>query len=323
MLRLMIAGIVVVAASFAAVPQPRAADYPDRPVRLIVPYPPGGGTDVLARRLGEEMGRGLGQRIVVENVGGAGGIIGMQQVARAEPNGYTIVLALTAQFAVNPSLFSKLPYDPANDYAPVALLAVAPYVLVVHPGLPVRTVDDLSGLARKSPNALSYASAGNGSGAHLSAELLKSMAGIEMTHVPYKGAGAAYTDVLAGRVPVMFSTYAPIAGHLEAGKLRPLAVTTEKRAAGLPDVPAIAETLPGYRSDVWYVMAAPAGTPAAIVARLNQEALAALRTPAIGKQLADDLIQPIGSRPDAVGSFIVSEIAKWGEVVKRSGARIE
>ena len=188
----MIAGLLTLAALLFLAPQPRAADYPDRPVRLIVPYPPGGGTDVLARRLGEEMGRGLGQRVVVENVGGAGGIIGMQQVARAEPNGYTIVLALTAQFAVNPSLFAKLSYDPANDYAPIALLAVAPYVLVVHPGLPVRTVDDLVRLARQKPNELSYASAGNGSGAHLSAELLKSTAGIAMTHVPYKGFSTVY-----------------------------------------------------------------------------------------------------------------------------------
>jgi tripartite-type tricarboxylate transporter receptor subunit TctC len=319
----MIAGLLTLAALLVPAPPLRAADYPDRPVRLIVPYPPGGGTDVLARRLGEEMGRGLGQRVVVENVGGAGGIIGMQQVARAEPNGYTIVLALTAQFAVNPSLFAKLPYDPANDYAPVALLAVAPYVLVVHPSLPVRTLDDLVRLARQKPNELSYASAGNGSGAHLSAELLKSSAGIAMIHVPYKGAGAAYADVLSGRVPVMFSTYAPIAGHLAAGALRAIAVTTEKRAAGLPDVPAIAETLPGYRSDVWYLMAAPAGTPGDIVARLNKEALTALNSPAIVKQLADDLIQPIGSRPDEVRPFIVGEIAKWGEVVRRSGARIE
>ncbi len=323
MFRPMIACMIALVAVLALAPQPRAADYPDRPVRLIVPYPPGGGTDVLARRLGEEMGRGLGQRVVVENVGGAGGIIGMQQVARAEPSGYTIVLALTAQFAVNPSLFAKLPYDPANDFTPVALLAVAPYVLVVHPGLPVRTLDDLVRLARAKPGELSYASAGNGSGAHLSAELLKSTAGIEMVHVPYKGAGAAYADVLAGRVPVMFSTYAPIAGHLAAGALRAIAVTTETRAAGLPGVPAIAETLPGYRSDVWYVMATPAGTPGDIVARLNREALTALESPAIAKQLADDLIQPIGGRPDAVRPFIVGEIAKWGEVVRRSGARIE
>jgi tripartite-type tricarboxylate transporter receptor subunit TctC len=323
MLRRTLASAIALAAVLAAVPQVCAADYPGRPVRLVVPYPPGGGTDVLARRLAEEMGRGLGQRLVVENVGGAGGIIGMQQVARAEPNGYTIVLALTAQFAVNPSLFPKLPYDPLADYAPIALLALAPYVLVVHPSLPARSVAELVELARREPGKLSYASAGNGSGAHLSAELLKSTAGIELIHVPYKGAGAAYADVLSGRVPVMFSTYAPIAGYLEAGTLRAIAVSTEGRAAGLPDVPAVAETLPGYRSEVWYVMAAPAGTPGDIVTRLNQEALAALRSPAIGKQLADDLIQPIGSRPDQVRPFVAGEIAKWAEVVKRSGARID
>jgi tripartite-type tricarboxylate transporter receptor subunit TctC len=321
--RRLIACAAVVATLAAVAPPARSADYPNRPIRLVVPYPPGGGTDVAARRLAEEMGKGLGQRLVVENVGGAGGLLGMQQVARAEPNGYTLVLALTAQFAVNPSLFPNLPYDPVNDYAPIALLAAAPYVLVVHPDLPVRSVTDLVALARRQTDKLSYASAGNGSGAHLSSELLKRMAGIDMVHVPYKGAGAAYTDLLAGRIPLMFSTYATVSGHLEAGRLRAIAVSTEQRAPGLKDVPAIAETLPGYRSDVWYVLAAPAGTPNDIVARLNTEALAALKSPVIAKQLADDLIQVVGSRPDEVKPFIVTEIAKWGEVVKRSGAHIQ
>ena len=315
--------IAALAAVFCIAPQTRADDYPTHVIRLIVPYAPGGGTDVMARRLAEEMSASLGQRVIVENVGGAGGNIGMQQVARATPDGYTIVLALTAQFAVNPSLYRKLPYDPVKDFDPIALLAVAPYVLVVHPSLPVHNVKELVELAKKEPGKLAYASAGNGSGAHLSAELLKSMAGIDMIHVPYKGAGAAYADLLAGRTQVMFSTYAPIAGHLKAGTLRAIAVSTEKRAPGLPDVPAVSETLPGYRSDVWYVMAAPAGTPADIVARLNKAALSALKSPIIGEHLAKDLIQVIGSRPDEVKPFIQSEITKWGEVVKKSGATID
>ncbi len=315
--------IAALAAVFCIAPQTRADEYPSHVIRLIVPYAPGGGTDVMARRLAEEMSASLGNRVIVENVGGAGGNIGMQQVARATPDGYTIVLALTAQFAVNPSLYRKLPHDPVKDFDPIALLAVAPYVLVVHPSLPVHNVKELVELAKKEPGKLAYASAGNGSGAHLSAELLKSMAGIEMIHVPYKGAGAAYADLLAGRTQVMFSTYAPIAGHLKAGTLRAIAVSTEKRAPGLPDVPAVSETLPGYRSDVWYVMAAPAGTPAAIVARLNKAALSALKSPTIGEHLAKDLIQVIGSRPDEVKSFIQSEIIKWGEVVKKSGATID
>ena len=323
MTRRMLVCALAFAALIAAAPQAESADYPNRPIRLVVPYPPGGGTDVAARRLGEEMGKGLGQRIVVENVGGAGGLLGMQQVARAEPNGYTLVLGLTAQFAVNASLFPNLPYDPVNDYEPIALLAVAPYILVVNPDLPVRSVKDLIDLARRQTGKLSYASAGNGSGAHLSAELLKSLAGIDMIHVPYKGAGAAYTDLLAGRVPLMFSTYATITGHLEAGKLRAIAVSTEQRVPGLKDVPAIAETLPGYRSDVWYVLAAPAGTPKDIVARLNAEALTALKSPVIAKQFADDQLQAIGSRPDEVKPFIASEIAKWSDVVKKSGAQIQ
>jgi tripartite-type tricarboxylate transporter receptor subunit TctC len=303
--------------------QVRAADYPTHVIRLIVPYAPGGGTDVMARRLAEEMSNDLGQRVIVENVGGAGGNIGMQQVARATPDGYTLVLALTAQFAVNESLYKMLPYDPIKDFSPISLLAVAPYVLVVHPSVPIHSVKELIDLAKKAPDTLSYASAGNGSGAHLSAELVKSMAGINMAHVPYKGAGAAYADLLAGRTQVMFSTYAPIAGHLKAGTLRAIAVSTEERALGLPDVPAVSETLPGYRSDVWYVMAAPAGTPAAIVARLNKAALTALTTPAIREHLATDLIKVIGSGPDEVKPFIESEIAKWGDVVKKSGATID
>jgi tripartite-type tricarboxylate transporter receptor subunit TctC len=313
----------VIAALFVGAPHARGADYPNRAIRLIVPYSPGGGTDVMARRLAGEMGNGLGQRILVENVGGAGGNIGMMQVAKAAPDGYTLVLALTAQFAVNKSLYQNLPYDPLKDYEPIALLAVAPYVLVVHPDLPVHTVNELIDLAKKEPGKLSYASAGNGSGAHLSAELLKSMAGIDMIHVPYKGAGSAYADLLAGRVQVMFSTYAPITGYLESGMLRAIAVSTEKRSAGLPDVPAISEALPNYRSDVWYVLAAPAGTPQSIVARLNKEALTALKSPVIEKHLSGDLIHVVGSSPEEVKPFIASEIVKWGDVVKTSGAHIE
>jgi tripartite-type tricarboxylate transporter receptor subunit TctC len=318
--RAFIAGLVIL---LCVAPQARAADYPTHVIRLIVPYAPGGGTDVMARRLAEEMTKDLGQRIIVENVGGAGGNIGMQQVARATPDGYTLVLALTAQFAVNKSLYKMLPYDPIKDFSPISLLAVAPYVLVVHPSVPVHSVKELIDLAKKDPDTLSYASAGNGSGAHLSAELVKSMAGINIAHVPYKGAGAAYADLLAGRTQVMFSTYAPIAGHLKAGALRAIAVSTEERALGLPDVPAVSETLPGYRSDVWYVMAAPAGTPAAIVARLNKAALTVLKSPAIREHLAIDLIKVIGSGPDEVKPFIESEIAKWGDVVKKSGATID
>lgn len=316
--------VAAVIATLAAVaPHVQAADYPQRAIRLIVPYPPGGGTDVMARRLADEMGKGLGQRVLVENVGGAGGNIGMQQVAKAAPDAYTLVLALTAQFAVNETLYANLPYDPLKDFEPIALLAVAPYVLVVHPSIPAKTVNELIDLAKKEPGKLTYASAGNGSGAHLSAELLKSMAGIDMIHVPYKGAGAAYSDLLAGRTQLMFSTYAPITGYLKSGMLRAIAVSTEKRASWLPDVPAIAETLQGYRSDVWYVLAAPAGTPPDIIARLNKEALTALKSPVIEKALSDDLIQVVGSRPEAVKPFIAAEIVKWGDVVKKSGAHIE
>ncbi len=297
--------------------------FPNRPVRLVVPYAPGGGTDVLARRLAEEMSTGLGQRVYVENVGGAGGILGMEQVARAKPDGYTLVLALSAQFAVNVSLYPNLPYDPATSYEPISLLARAPYVLVVHPSLPVHSVKELVALVKAQPGKLSYASAGNGSGAHLSAELLKSMTGIDMVHVPYKGAGPAYPDLLGGRVPIMFSTYAPIAGHVAAQSLRALGVTTAKRVTALPDLPAISEEVPGYESDVWYAIAAPARTPKTIITRLNQEALKALRSPAMREQLASDAIEPIGSTPEELRLYIPREIAKWSAVVKAAGAHLD
>ncbi len=303
--------------------QAQTGRYPNRPVRVVVPYAPGGGTDVFARRLVEQMSIGLGERVFVENIGGAGGIVGMQQVAKADPDGYTLVLGLSAQFAVNVSLYPKLPYDPAKGYEPISLLASAPYVLVVHPSLAVHSVKELIALAKKEPRKLSYASAGNGSGAHLSAELLKTMTGIDMVHVPYKGAGPAYPDLLGGRVPVMFSTYAPITGHLEAQSLRALGVTTARRVAALPELPAISEEVPGYESDVWYAIAAPARTPKEIIARLNQEVLRALGSPAIREQLANDAIEPIGSTPEELRLYIPREIAKWAEVVKAAGAHLD
>ena len=310
-------------AGFLVTPLAQAEDYPNKPIRLIVPYSPGGGTDVAARRLANEMGKGLGQRIAVENIGGAGGNIGMQTVAKAVPDGYTLVLALTAQFAVNKSLYANLPYDPVKDFEPVSLLAVAPYVLVVHKDLPVKTVADLIQLAKKEPNKLSYASAGNGSGAHLSAELLKSMAGIEMIS----------RALSRGRLCLCRSVSRARAGHvfhlrancwLSSVRNNSSDRRQHREAGGqLADVPAVAETLPGYRSDVWYVLAAPAGTPPDIIARLNKEAMTALQSSDIQKQFGEDLFQISASRPDAVKPFIESEIVKWGDVVKKSGARIE
>ena len=297
--------------------------YPARPIRIINPYAAGGGSDVLARRFAQELTARLGQSVIVENIAGAGGITGMRQAAEAPKDGYTLSFALTAQFAINPSLFANLPYDPLRDFDPISVVASAPYVLVTHPSLPARTLKDLIALAKQQPGALSYASAGNGSGPHLSAALLNKLAGIDLLHIPYKGGGPALIDVLAGRVPMAFLIYPSLAGHRKAGKLRALGVTTAKRVIVLPDVPAIAEVLPGYQADVWYMAAAPAGTPREIVARLNSEFVKALQAPAIKQSLEADGILSIGNSPAEAKDFIRREIAKWADVVKASGARVD
>lgn len=301
-----------------------AEGYPSKPVRLVLPYPPGGGTDTIARPLAQRLSEHMGQQVVVENRGGAGGNIGMEAAARAAPDGYTIVMALTAQLAVNPSLYRKLPYDPIKDFAPITLFAEGPYILVVHPSLPVKSVKELIALARARPNEITVASSGNGSGGHLAAELLKSMTGIRMVHVPYKGGGPALVALLSGEIQVLFSTYASGRGHIESGRIRALAVSTAKRPAVIPDLPTVAEAgVPGYDSGVWYALLAPAGTPRAIVARLNTEIVRVLNEPQYRKMLFNAAITPIGSTPEALARYIRKETAKWAKVVEESGARID
>jgi len=245
--------------------------FPSKPIRLVLPYPPGGGSDTIARPLAQRLGESLGQQVVIDNRGGGGGAIGMEYAAKAPADGHTIVMALTAQLAVNVSLYKKLPYDPVKDYAPLTLLAEGPYVLVVHPSLPVRTVKELIALARKRPNDLVYASSGNGSGGHLASELLNNMTQVKMLHVPYKGGGPALVDLIAGQAQVLFSTWASGRGHIQSGRIRGLAVSTARRPAAIPDIPTVAESgVPGYDSGVWYALLAPAGTPRDIVERLNR-----------------------------------------------------
>ena len=298
--------------------------YPSKPIRLVLPYPPGGGSDTIARPLAQRLSGELGQQVVVDNRGGAGGNIGMEYVARTAPDGYTIIMALTAQLAVNVSLYKKLPYDPVRDYAPITLLATGPYLLVVHPSLPATSVKELVALARARPGEITYASSGNGSGGHLAAELLKTMTGTKMLHIPYKGGGPALVDVLAGHVQVLFATYISSRGHLQAGRLRVLGVSTAKRPAAIPDMPTIAEAgVPGYDSGVWYGMLAPAGTPRDIIEKLNREIVRVLKQPDFHKLLVDQAIDPIGGTPEQLGDFIRSEIAKWAKVVKDSGARLD
>lgn len=300
-----------------------AQDYPTEPVRIIVPYAPGGGTDVFARRLAERLGERLGQQFVVENRGGAGGSIGMQEAAAAEADGYTLVFALNAQYAVNVSLYDDLPYDPLEDFDVITILGAAPYVLVVHPDLPIHSLEEFVAYAEENPDELNYASAGIGSGAHLSMELLRALTGTDLVHVPYTGAGAAYPDLLAGRVDTMFSTYAPITGHLEDGGLRALGVTTPTRSDALPDLPAIGEVVDGYDSGVWYGFAAPAGTPDDVLDILNATTLDILADEEFRAILVGDAIQPWGATRTEAEEYMADEIVKWAEVVEASGATVD
>ena len=300
-----------------------AANFPVKPIRLVLPYPPGGGSDTIGRPLAHRLSENLKQQVVFDNRGGAGGNIGMEIVAKSPPDGYTITLALTAQLAVNPALYKKLPYDPIKDFEPITLLATGPYILVVHPSLPVKSVKELIALARSRPNQITYASSGNGSGAHLATELLDSMAGIKMVHIPYKGGGPALVDLLAGQVQVLFTTYASGKPHIDTGRIRALAVSTDKRLTGV-DLPTVAEAaLPGYDAGVWYAMLAPAGTPRDIVMKLNSEILRALSHPDMKALLAKAAIEPIGSSPEELTKFMKNEIVKWAKVVKDANVHVD
>jgi tripartite-type tricarboxylate transporter receptor subunit TctC len=297
--------------------------YPAKPVRLVLPYPPGGGTDVIARPLAQLISASIGQQMVVENRGGAGGNIGMDFVAKSPADGYTLVFAITAQLAVNPSLYPKLSYDLIRDFAPISLLGIAPYVLTVHPALPVKSVRELVALAKAKPDELRFGSGGNGSGAHLAGAMLNSLAGVKMLHVPYKGGGPAMMDLVAGQLQLSYLTYTSSNGFIRSGRLRALGVTTAKRSPALPELPAIADSIAGYDSAVWYGVLAPAGTPADIIARLNREFLAALKNAELRQRLLAEAFEPIGTPPEELGAYMKSEIARWAKLVKATGTRID
>jgi tripartite-type tricarboxylate transporter receptor subunit TctC len=314
----------VAAAGLPAWAQGGAAGFPNKPIRLVIPYPPGGGMDTIARPFAQRLSANLGQQVVVDNRGGANGAIGMEIVARANPDGHTIGFALSAQLAINPGLYKKLPYDPVKDYAPITLFAEGVYLLVIHPAVPAKSVKELIALARAKPNGLAIASSGNGSGGHLAAGLLMSMTGTRMLHVPYKGGGPAIVALLAGEVQALFATYAVSRGHIAAGRLRALGVSTTRRPAAIPDIPTIAEAgVPDYDSSPWYAYVAPVGTPRAVVAQLNREILRALNHPEYRKMLFASAIEPIGSSPEKLGRFIKSEIVKWAKVIKDAGVRVD
>lgn len=299
-----------------------AQQYPSRPVRFVVPFAPGGSTDTLARTMGMKLADALGQQVVVDNRPGANGDIGMLIVARAPADGHTIVLGYIANLAIAPSLYARMSYDPVKDYAPITQPASSPNVLTAHPSVQAKTLQELIALAKAKPGQVSFASTGVASVGHLTGELLNNLAGIRMTHVPYKGSGQAVTDILGGHVQVMFSGFSSTLHHIKAGKLRALAVTGPKRSNALPEVATIAEQgFPGVEATAWYGILAPAGTPKPVVTRLHGELVKILKLPDVAQKLEGLGFEIVGSTPEQLSAYIRSEITKWEKVVKASGAK--
>jgi len=299
-----------------------AAEYPDRAVRVIVTFPAGGGTDIVARMVIQKLAERIGGSFVIDNRGGAGGTIGTDLLAKAPADGYTIGV-VSGSHTINPSLYKKLPFDSVRDFAPVAMLVTGPGLLVVHPSLPARTLRELITLARAQRGGLLYASAGNGTPPHLAAELFKLMTDTQIGHVPYKGNAQAMTDLIAGQTAMSFPTIPSALPHVQTAKLRALGVTSAKRVGALPNIPAIAETVAGYDGSAWYGVMAPAGTPAAIVTRLHGELMAVLRTPELKDKLVAQGLEPVSYTPEEFSALIVSELAKWAKVVAVAGVKNE
>jgi tripartite-type tricarboxylate transporter receptor subunit TctC len=298
-----------------------AQPYPQRPVTIVVPYAAGGTTDILARMLGQGLKDSLGQSFIVENKPGAGTVIGAQSVARAEPDGHTLLMATSTTLAINASLYKSLPYDPVGDFAPISLVAAIPLVIIVHPSVPASSVPELIQLLKTKPGGFSYASAGVGSPHHLAAEMFKSMTGVDVKHVPYRGSAPALSDVVGGHVPLMFVDMAPALPMIADGRVRALAVTSGKRAAAAPALPTVAEAgLPGYEAAAWQSIVAPARTPPAVVAALHREISKFLSAPETRQKLVAMGTEPLGGTPDEFAALIKAEIGKWAKVVKESGA---
>jgi len=300
-----------------------AQTFPDRAVTLVIPFAAGGSTDLVGRLVAQKMSEGLGQQVIVDNRGGAGGNLGAAAVAKAEPDGYTILMGTVATHALNPAVYTKMPYDAVKDFAPISLLVTVPNVMAVHPSIEAKTTQELIDLIKKNPGKFSYASSGNGTPLHLSGELFKTMAGVDIVHVPYKGSGPALIDVLGGQVPIIFDNLPSSTEHIKSGKLRGLAVTSPQRAPAFPDMPAMTETLPGYETYTWNALFAPAGTPADVIAKLNAEANKAVNDPGVKAKLAEFSATVIASTPEELGKHVQAELAKWAPIVAQSGARID
>ena len=309
-------------AAIAALPCPALAQSwtPERPIRLIIPFAAGGSTDVTARLVAQALGDRLGQPVVAENRPGAGGNIGAEAAARATPDGHTLLMAVSGILAANKALYRTLPFDPLRDFAPISQVAVIPNLIVVNPEVPVRDLPGLIAYARARPGQVNYGSAGSGTSLHLAAALFAAKAGIELVHVPYRGGAPAATDLMAGKIQMIASPLVEVIGAVQAGQLRPLAVTTPRRSALLPDVPTVGETIPGFAIPLWNGIVAPAGTPTAAINRISAEIGAALRSEALMRRLAEQGSEPAPSSPEDFATFIRAEIPRWAEIVRISGA---
>ena len=297
--------------------------YPNRPVRFIVPFGTGGSADLTARLIAQKLSESLKQTVVVDNRAGAGGIIGTETAAKAAADGYTLVMGSFGTHTANPSLHSKLGYDPVRDFTPISLVAIVPTILVVHPSVTAASVSDLIALAKSKPDALNYASSGTGTGTHLAGELFNNLAQVRIVHVPYKSAGTAIADLVAGQVQLMYSTLPSVLPLIKAGKLRALGVTTAKRSEAVPDVPAIGESLKGYDVATWFGVLVPAATPPVIVERLSREIMKVSAMPDVRERLAALGAEPVGNTPAEFARYIRSEIAKWAKVIKAAGIKAE
>ncbi len=316
--------LLLVLACCAAAAQAVAQGYPAKPVKVVVPYPPGGGNDTLARLFAIKLSERMGQQFVVENRPGAGAMIGTEAAAKSPPDGYTILLSSIATHALSPNLYARVPYDPIRDFAPITLLGIAPTVLVVNNDLPAKDLAGLIAAAKAKPGSLAYASGGNGTPPHINGEVFKSVAGVDLLHVTYKGGGPALIDLMAGRVQVMLDTAASAMPHVRSGKLRALAISASKRSPEYPDLPTFAEAgLPQYDTNAWYSMHAPAGTPPEVVRRLNAELVAILKDPDVLARFKQLTTDPVGNTPEEFAVFVKAELDKYARIIKAAGIRLD
>lgn len=317
------AAILLAVAGAAAVPA-LAQTYPAKPIRMIIGFPPGGGTDIIGRIVAQRLSEGLKQQIVPDNRGGASGLIAAELLAKEQPDGYTIMMAHIAAISILPSLHVKMPYDPVRDFAPISLVAISPQLVVAHPSLPVKSIKELIALAKERPNQIHFASVGNGSVQHLAGEMFNLQAGVKMVHVPYKGAGPAVIDLVGGHVQLSFDVIPVVIGHIKAGKLRAIAVTSEKRTPLMPEVPTVNESgLKGFELSTWWGLVAPARVHKEIIARLHAETVKALEQPEVRSRIAANGADPVGNSPEEFGAFIASERAKYARIIKEANVKLE